>query len=101
LVKAVQKELDETLAKLSGKGKGAKSKLPRGPERRKMWDDVKALRKELSTSYPSWIPDLADNCRIQISHQGAGDSAFSLNRISGKIYFCEPCTTMLKFNRLC
>lgn len=31
------------MAVLAGKGKGKK---PRGEERRKMWDDVKALRKE-------------------------------------------------------
>lgn len=31
---------------LAGKGKGAKGKAPRGAERRKMWEEVKALRKE-------------------------------------------------------
>lgn len=31
---------------LSGKGKGAKGKAPRGPERKKMWEEVRALRKE-------------------------------------------------------
>lgn len=43
LAKDVKNELEETMAVLAGKGKGKK---PRGEERRKMWDDVKALRKE-------------------------------------------------------
>ncbi|PFH51125.1 hypothetical protein AMATHDRAFT_143203 [Amanita thiersii Skay4041] len=46
LAKDVKNELEETLAILSGKGKGAKGKKPRGVERKKLWDDVKALRKE-------------------------------------------------------
>jgi len=43
LTKDVKAELEDTLRTLSGKGK---DKAPRGSERRKMWDDVKALRKE-------------------------------------------------------
>ncbi|KAF8635577.1 hypothetical protein AX15_000227 [Amanita polypyramis BW_CC] len=46
LAKDVKDELEETLAVLSGKGKSAKGKKPRGAERRKMWEDIKALRKE-------------------------------------------------------
>jgi hypothetical protein len=46
LAKDVKNELEETLAVLSGKGKGTKGKKPRGAERKKMWEDVKALRKE-------------------------------------------------------
>ncbi|KAF7293044.1 AAA domain-containing protein [Mycena indigotica] len=46
LAKDVKNELETALSTLSGKGKG---KPPRGAERRKMWDEVKALRKELST----------------------------------------------------
>ncbi|KII91711.1 hypothetical protein PLICRDRAFT_173519 [Plicaturopsis crispa FD-325 SS-3] len=46
LAKDVKDELESTLDVLSGKGKGAKGKKPRGLERKKMWDDVKALRKE-------------------------------------------------------
>ncbi|KAF7968001.1 hypothetical protein HWV62_32200 [Athelia sp. TMB] len=45
LARDVKAELEATLATLSGKGKG-KGKPPRGAERRKMWDEVKALRKE-------------------------------------------------------
>ncbi|TFK29436.1 P-loop containing nucleoside triphosphate hydrolase protein [Coprinopsis marcescibilis] len=46
LVKDVKQELETILGTLSGKVKGAKGKAPRGAERRKMWDEVKALRKE-------------------------------------------------------
>ncbi|KAG6888621.1 hypothetical protein C0992_008031 [Termitomyces sp. T32_za158] len=46
LAKDVKNELEETLAILSGKGKGAKGKRPKGIERTKLWNDVKALRKE-------------------------------------------------------
>jgi DNA polymerase alpha-associated DNA helicase A len=42
----VKNELETALGVLSGKGKGVKGKGPRGAERRKMWDEVKALRKE-------------------------------------------------------
>ncbi|CAK5278321.1 unnamed protein product [Mycena citricolor] len=41
LAKDVKNELETALSVLSGKGKA-----PRGLERRKMWDEVKALRKE-------------------------------------------------------
>ncbi|KZT63490.1 P-loop containing nucleoside triphosphate hydrolase protein [Daedalea quercina L-15889] len=46
LVKDVKRELEQALDVLAGKGKGAKGKAPRGAERRKMWEEVKALRKE-------------------------------------------------------
>ncbi|RDB23722.1 DNA polymerase alpha-associated DNA helicase A [Hypsizygus marmoreus] len=46
LAKDVKNELETTLGILSGKSKGAKGKKPRGAERKKLWDDVKALRKE-------------------------------------------------------
>lgn len=45
LVKDVKSELEETLGLLSGKGKGVKGKI-KGAERKKLWDEVKALRKE-------------------------------------------------------
>ncbi|KAG2136029.1 AAA domain-containing protein [Suillus clintonianus] len=44
LAKDVKSEIESTLDLLAGKGKG--SKKPRGLERKKMWEDVKALRKE-------------------------------------------------------
>jgi DNA polymerase alpha-associated DNA helicase A len=46
LAKDVQNELNAALGLLSGKGKGAKGKGLRGAERRKMWEEVRALRKE-------------------------------------------------------
>ncbi|EIW79810.1 P-loop containing nucleoside triphosphate hydrolase protein [Coniophora puteana RWD-64-598 SS2] len=46
LAKDVKAELEATLDVLSGKGKGGAKARPRGAERRKMWDEVKALRKE-------------------------------------------------------
>ncbi|KAJ7720843.1 AAA domain-containing protein [Mycena metata] len=46
LAKDVKNELETALGVLSGKGKGVKGKGPRGAERRKLWDEVKALRKE-------------------------------------------------------
>ena len=42
LAQDVKKDIDSAMNALSGKGKG---KL-KGPERRKMWDEVKELRKE-------------------------------------------------------
>lgn len=44
LARDVKTELETALATLSGKGKSRK--LPRGPERKKMWEEVSALRKE-------------------------------------------------------
>lgn len=46
LAKDVKNELEAALDMLSGKGKGAKGKGPRGAERKKMWEEVRALRKE-------------------------------------------------------
>ena len=46
LAKEVKAELETALGILSGKGKGAKGKSPRGLERKKMWEEVRALRKE-------------------------------------------------------
>jgi len=45
LAKDVKAEIDAALDALSGKGKG-KTKKPRGLERKKMWGEVRALRKE-------------------------------------------------------
>ena len=47
MAKDVKNELEAALDVLSGKGKGAKGKAPRGLERKKMWEEVRALRKEL------------------------------------------------------
>ncbi|KAI0050286.1 P-loop containing nucleoside triphosphate hydrolase protein [Auriscalpium vulgare] len=46
LAKDVKDELQAALDTLSGKGKSAKGKAPRGLERKKLWEEVRALRKE-------------------------------------------------------
>ena len=46
LVKDIKQEIEDTMSTLSGKGKGGKGKAPRGPERKKLWEEVRALRKE-------------------------------------------------------
>ncbi|KAI0729482.1 P-loop containing nucleoside triphosphate hydrolase protein [Fomitopsis betulina] len=46
LARDIKQELEKALDLLADKGKGGKGKAPRGAERRKMWDEVKALRKE-------------------------------------------------------
>ncbi|KAK0469147.1 P-loop containing nucleoside triphosphate hydrolase protein, partial [Desarmillaria tabescens] len=46
LAKDVKMELEATLGILSGKGKNAKGRCPKGAERKKLWEEVKALRKE-------------------------------------------------------
>jgi DNA polymerase alpha-associated DNA helicase A len=48
LAKDVKNEIEATMGVLSGKS--SKGKKPRGLERKKMWDDVKALRKESQVS---------------------------------------------------
>ena len=55
LAKDVKKELEATLDLLSGKSKGGKGKAPRGAERRKMWEEVRALRKESVCSIVSFF----------------------------------------------
>lgn len=52
LAKDVKNELEAALDMLSGKGKGAKGKGPRGAERKKMWEEVRALRKESVHALP-------------------------------------------------
>ncbi|KAI0795525.1 P-loop containing nucleoside triphosphate hydrolase protein [Abortiporus biennis] len=46
LARDVKNELESALSSLAGKGKGTKGKAPRGTERKKLWEEVRALRKE-------------------------------------------------------
>jgi hypothetical protein len=59
LAKDVKAELEAALGILSGKGKGVKGKSPRGLERKKMWEEVRALRKECVAAFtPKTSPDI-------------------------------------------
>lgn len=59
LAKDVKAELEAALGVLTGKGKGVKGKSPRGLERKKMWEEVRALRKEyIIVSAPKIFPDV-------------------------------------------
>ncbi|KAH8112236.1 P-loop containing nucleoside triphosphate hydrolase protein [Phellopilus nigrolimitatus] len=46
LLKDVKSELSNSMLIVSGKAKGQKGKKPRGEERRKLWVDIKELRRE-------------------------------------------------------
>jgi len=69
LAKDVKNELEATLGILSGKGKGAgkggKGK-PKGLERKKMWEEVKALRKEC-VSFSALAHNVFDLNGVQVS----------------------------------
>ena len=72
LAKDVKAELEAALGILSGKGKGLKGKSPRGLERKKMWEEVRALRKEYmiaSTSETS--PDVFTSTGIVSGKEGS------------------------------
>lgn len=59
LAKDVKAELDAALDTLAGKGRGKGAKKPRGLERKKMWEDVRALRKEwVSVCFSAILPRL-------------------------------------------
>ena len=59
LAKDVKAELEAALGVLSGRGKGTKGKTPRGLERKRMWEEVRALRKEyVVASIPKASPDV-------------------------------------------
>ncbi|THH10425.1 hypothetical protein EW145_g1317 [Phellinidium pouzarii] len=46
LLKDVQTEISDSLLLIAGKAKTQKGRKPRGDERRKLWNDIKELRKE-------------------------------------------------------
>ncbi|THH27192.1 hypothetical protein EUX98_g6997 [Antrodiella citrinella] len=67
LARDVKNELDIMLNTLSGKGKGSKGKRPKGAERKKMWEEVRSLRKE-SANFLKHVPNgllTTDPCRYR------------------------------------
>lgn len=79
LAKDVKDELEAALAVLSGKGKGAKGKAPRGAERRKMWDEVKALRKEYRQREGTVVQTVLGNSQVVVAtcHSSGGRQLWS------------------------
>ena len=77
LAKDVKAELETALGVLSGKGKGAKGKSPRGLERKKMWDEVKALRKEYVRLIPNSREVLTKTPRYRQREGGVVKSVLS------------------------
>ena len=71
LARDVKNELEATLDLLSGKGKGAKGKAPRGLERKKMWEEVRALRKEYAEFPCSRVSPCLSMVRIDIASEKA------------------------------
>ncbi|GJE86304.1 P-loop containing nucleoside triphosphate hydrolase [Phanerochaete sordida] len=74
LAKDVKNELEAALDVLSGKGKGAKGKGPRGLERKKMWDEVRALRKEYRQREGGVVRSVLSESQVVIStcHSSGG-----------------------------
>ncbi|KAF9648266.1 P-loop containing nucleoside triphosphate hydrolase protein [Thelephora ganbajun] len=74
LAKDVKAELEATLGILSGKGKGAKGKSPRGLERKKMWEEVRALRKEYRKREGGVVESVLVDSQIVVStcHSSGG-----------------------------
>ncbi|KAE9390633.1 P-loop containing nucleoside triphosphate hydrolase protein [Gymnopus androsaceus JB14] len=73
LVKDVKLELEETLGLLSGKGKGVKGKV-KGAERKKLWDEVKALRKEYRKREGGIVTQVLDETQVVVAtcHSSGG-----------------------------
>ncbi|KAF9070139.1 P-loop containing nucleoside triphosphate hydrolase protein [Rhodocollybia butyracea] len=73
LVKDVKSELEATLGVLSGKGKGVKGKI-KGAERKKMWDEVKALRKEYRKREGGIVTSVLEESQVVVAtcHSSGG-----------------------------
>ncbi|KAF8639229.1 hypothetical protein AX17_001714 [Amanita inopinata Kibby_2008] len=74
LAKDAKAELEETLNVLSGKGKNTKGKKPRGAERKKMWDEVKALRKEYRQRESGMVKSVLSESQVVLAtcHSSGG-----------------------------
>ncbi|KAJ3757511.1 P-loop containing nucleoside triphosphate hydrolase protein [Lentinula raphanica] len=73
LVKDVKTELETTLGLLSGKGKGVKGRV-KGSERKKLWEEVKALRKEYRKREGGIVTSVLNESQIVVStcHSSGG-----------------------------
>ncbi|KAJ3864268.1 P-loop containing nucleoside triphosphate hydrolase protein [Lentinula novae-zelandiae] len=73
LVKDVKSELETTLALLSGKGKGVKGKI-KGTERKRLWEEVKALRKEYRKREGGIVSSVLNESQIVVAtcHSSGG-----------------------------
>ncbi|KAJ3888666.1 P-loop containing nucleoside triphosphate hydrolase protein [Lentinula edodes] len=73
LAKDVKSELETTLALLSGKGKGVKGKV-KGTERKKLWEEVKALRKEYRKREGGIVSSVLNESQIVVAtcHSSGG-----------------------------
>ncbi|KAG6914845.1 hypothetical protein DXG01_014977 [Tephrocybe rancida] len=78
LAKDVKNELEETLGQLSGKGKGSKGKRPKGAERKKLWDGVRALRKEYRQREGGVVKSVLSESQIVLAtcHSAGGRQLF-------------------------
>ena len=86
MAKDVKNELEAALDVLSGKGKGAKGKAPRGLERKKMWEEVRALRKEYVHSCVTYLSDAHIILRYRQREGGVVESVLSESQVAGSIY---------------
>ncbi|KAF9523770.1 AAA domain-containing protein [Crepidotus variabilis] len=77
LAKDVKEDLEMTLGVLSGKG--SKGKRPRGAERRKMWDEVKALRKEYRQREGGVVKSVLKDSQVVLAtcHSSGGRQMFN------------------------
>ncbi|EIW60347.1 P-loop containing nucleoside triphosphate hydrolase protein [Trametes versicolor FP-101664 SS1] len=81
LAKDVKNELETALGVLSGKGKGTKGKGPRGLERKKMWDDVRALRKEYRQREGGVVRSVLKDAQVVLAtcHSSGGRQLWNQN----------------------
>ncbi|KAG8845639.1 hypothetical protein FRB96_002307 [Tulasnella sp. 330] len=74
IAKDVKEELETMLNTLAGKGKGGgKGRRPKGAERRKMWDEVRELRKEYRKRENVVVKNVMDRAKVVLATcHGAG-----------------------------
>ncbi|KAH9942064.1 P-loop containing nucleoside triphosphate hydrolase protein [Amylocystis lapponica] len=79
LAKDVKNELEAALDVLSGKGKGTKGKGPRGAERKRMWEEVRALRKEYRQREGGVVQTVLSESQVVLAtcHSSGGRQLYS------------------------